>query len=247
MAEKKSSGSKTRVILRWTTGSLAVLLLGYAIFRGFTIRLPDRGGMLGQTARNLFYHVPMWFAMLAMGYTSVVYAIKYLNKGRLADDAAAKDAAGLTVFFGFLGLVTGSIWSRVTWGEGIRASDMDAWWAWDPKQTMAMICVLIYAGYFLLRRSFEEPVQRAKVSAVFNIFAAAAIYPLLYILPKSMDGLHPGARDGSFEDITMFALSTEFRSVFWPAVFGFVFLAAWMLDTRVRLSRAKIRMEELEV
>lgn len=244
---EKNTASPVKTVLRFLVAILAMGLLGYSIFRGFTITLPDRGGILGQTARNLFYHVPMWFGMLIMGYTSVVYAIKYLNKGRMKDDIAAREAANLTIFFGILGLVTGSIWSRVTWGEAIPASNFSAWWAWDPKQTMAMICVLIYFGYFLLRRSFDEEVQRAKISSVFNIFAAASIYPLLYVLPKAMDGLHPGSADGEYSDITMFDLSAEFYSVFWPAVFGFIFLAAWLLDVRVRIARAQYRKEELEL
>jgi heme exporter protein C len=246
MVEKTGSSSGAKPILRTVTAALAVLMLLYAVARGFTISLPDRGAILGQTARNLFFHVPMWFAMLVMAYTSVVYSIKFLRHGRLGDDVAARESANLTVLFGMLGLVTGSIWSRVTWGENIAASDTDAWWAWDPKQTMALVCVLIYLGYFLLRRSFEEETQRAKIAAVFNIFAAASIYPLLYIMPKAMEGLHPGAQDGDFKDITMFQLSGEFRGIFWPAVFGFILLAAWMLDLRVRMARAKIKLEEIE-
>ena len=170
---------------------LAIGLIGYAIIVGLSKVLPYQNANLGQTSRTIFYHVPMWFAMMAMAYTSVYHSIQFLRKMKPRHDILARESARLTVFFGLLGLITGSIWSRVTWGEALATSDPAAWWPWDPKQTCALICVLIYAGYFLLRVSFENVIQRAKVAAVLNIFAAASVYPLFYVVPKVLGGLHP--------------------------------------------------------
>lgn len=220
---------------------LAIGLVTYALVRGLLHTLPYQSPNLGQTSRNVFYHVPMWFAMMLMAYTSVVYSIQYLRKGDLRSDLKAREAGKLTVFFGVLGLLTGIVWSRVTWGEAMPDTDPSAWWPWDPKQTSALICVLIYAGLFLLRSSFDEPVQRAKISSVFNIFAAASIYPLFYVVPKALGGLHPNTGNQSS---ALGSMSPEFYGIFWPAVFGFICLAVALLDLKSRLAVVSHQIQE---
>jgi heme exporter protein C len=168
----------------------------------------------------------------------------YLRSGNLERDISARVASRLTVLFGTLGLITGSAWSRVTWGAGAASTDFAAWWVWDPKQVSALICVLLYGAYFLLRSSFEEPVQKARISAVYNIFATASIYPLFYILPRALDGLHPGAKG---EGSTIVDMSPEFYRVFWPAVLGFIMLAVWLLDLSSRIEKARHAINEMEV
>ena len=220
---------------------LGISLVTYALVRGMLHTLPYQSPNLGQTSRNVFYHVPMWFAMMIMAYTSVVYSIRYLRNGDLTADLKSREAGKLTVFFGVLGLLTGIVWSRVTWGEAMPDSDPAAWWPWDPKQTSALICVLIYLGLFLLRSSFDEPVQRAKVAAVFNIFAAASIYPLFYVVPKALGGLHPNT---GTQSSALGSMSPEFYVVFWPAVIGFICLAAALLDLKSRLAVAGHQIQE---
>ena len=43
---------------------LAVLIVGYTLIYGLLIDLPNDVGILDETIRNLFYHVPMWFGMM---------------------------------------------------------------------------------------------------------------------------------------------------------------------------------------
>lgn len=234
---------KRKTILRTLNMVLAFGLLSYALIAGMTKVLPYQNPNLDQTSRSIFYHVPMWFAMMAMGYTSVVYSIMFLRKGNLKADAKAREAGKLTVFFGVLGLLTGIVWSRVTWAEGLPDSDPAAWWPWDPKQVSALVVVLIYAGYFVLRRSFDEETQRAKIAAIFNIFAAASIYPLFYVVPKALGGLHPNTGDKGSALVDM---SPELYAVFWPGVIGMVCLAAWILDLRSRMAVAQLEIYDLE-
>lgn len=223
--------------------TLAIGLISYAIIFGLTKTLPYQSPNLGQTSRSIFYHVPMWFAMMIMGYTSVVYSIRYLRGQRMEMDLRAGESARIAVLFGMLGLLTGIVWSRVTWGEALPDTDPAAWWPWDPKQTSALICILIYAGYFVLRMSFDEPTQRAKVAAVYNIFAAASIYPLFYVLPKALGGLHPNTGEKGSALVDM---SPEFYSVFWPGVIGMVCLAVWIFDLRARVAVTHHELQELD-
>lgn len=57
---------------------LSVILMVYAFIAGFLIKVPHIGNLY-ESIRNLFFHVPMWFGMMALFIVSVVYAIKYLN------------------------------------------------------------------------------------------------------------------------------------------------------------------------
>lgn len=220
--------------------SLAVLLLGYALVAGLLIGVPDIGGNLRQTSRNLFYHVPMWFTMYAMMGVSLWQSVRVLRAGRadaaaLDADRIAAEAARLGIFFGCLGLVTGMTWARVTWGELLRDTDPTAYWSWDPKQTGALVAVLAYLAYFLLRGSVDGAGQRARLAAVYNVFAAAALVPLTLIIPRQLESLHPGAEGSPVFNSA--DIAPTYRLVFYPAILGFICLALWLLELRVRLRR----------
>ena len=231
---------------------LGLLLVAYAIYYGLTTSLPKMGG-LGQSSRNLFYHVPMWFSEVVIMTVSVWFSIKYLLQSdpegkvkgpSMHSDAKAVEAARIGVVLNILGLVTGIIWSRVSWGENIASSKLSAWWLWDPVQTCALIALLIYLGYFLLRSSFQEPAQRARISAVLNIFAYMALIPLFFIIPRMLEGLHPtadGNQTGLFDksDVT-----NHYRAVLYPAALGFILVSLWMWELRSRLAILFIRKEE---
>jgi len=212
----------------------AVLLLAYALLRGLTANLP-RVADLGHTSRNLFYHVPMWFSMYLMMVLSLVFSIKALRSRSANDDLWAQQFARIGVFFGVCGLLTGIVWSRVTWGFSLPANNMSAWWPWDPKQSMALVSILIYLAYFVLRSAVEDEQARMRLAAVYNIFAAASIAPLTYIVPRTLQSLHPGGQSAAplFDG----AIAAEYRLIFYPAVVGFMCLGLWLVELRVRTGR----------
>ncbi len=233
----------TKQILRTVNMVLAFGLITYAIIFGLSATLPYQGPTNGQTSRNVFFHVPMWFAMMVMGYTSVVYSIKYLRGMNPRHDVLARESAKLTILFGVLGLLTGIVWSRVTWGQELDSTDPVAWWPWEPKQTAALICVFVYLGYFLVRNSFTDFGQRAKVAGVFNIFAGASIYPLLYVIPKVLPGLHPNTGG---DESAIGTMSPGYYYIFWPAVIGFILTSVWLLDVRGRIAVVKHQINTLD-
>lgn len=223
---------------------LGVVLIGYALIAGLLKSLPDMGGNMAQTSRNVFYHVPMWFTMYLLMGISVVYSILFLLKGKDRFDVVARESARTGMVFGLFGLSTGIIWSRVTWRELIPSDSFAAWWSWDPKQTMVVVALMIYAAYFILRAGIEESSSRARISAVYNIFAAASLIPLTLILPRMLGGLHPGGDDGNpLENIR---LSNEFRVVFYPSVLGFMLLSIWILELRVRFTLYQQKFDDVE-
>ena len=192
--------------LRISYKILGVGLVLYAIIYGLTSTLPDLAP-LQQSSRNMFFHVPMWFAEVTLMAISLYHSVRLLRlldpdlervENPLIADAKAREAAAVGLLFNFLGLVTGIIWSRVSWAEDRPATEFSTWWIWDPIQVSALVTFLIYLAYFLLRASFAEPEGRAKVAAVYNIFAFAVLIPLFFIVPRYFEGLHPTDGKGSF-------------------------------------------------
>ena len=226
MLGKKSYYRIRNVILLWMT----LVIVG-----AFVLDIP-RIKILEHTARNLYFHVPMWFTLMAAALVSAFHSLRYLSTHARLSDIRAAAAARVGVLFGVLGLATGIVWSRFTWYLGA-----DIWWNFDPKQSMAAVQLLIYGGYFVLRSSMDDPEKRGRIAAVYNLFAFTTIPFLLYVLPRQMESLHPGA-DGNpaFSDIT----HPIMRLVFYPAALGFIGLF-WILYTqRVRAKWLAVRTRE---
>jgi len=211
------------IVAIWMTG---------VIICGFLIPIPEIP-ILKESARNLFLHVPMWFTMAVCFATGLVYSIKYLNNPKLENDRKAETATQIGLLFGICGLITGSIWARFTWGT---------WWTFaEPRMNLSALGMMIYVSYFVLRTAFDNPEKRAKIAAVFNVFAATTIPFLLYIIPRQLPSLHPGA-DGNpaFSEIT----APELRYIFYPAVVGFIALAVWLNDILNRYKIVKHKIEQ---
>ncbi len=229
---------------------LAVTLVLFALIVGLTAKVPELPN-LQQSARNIFYHVPMWFTVITLMSISVVESVRVLRlldpdnesqENPLTRDLRARESARLGVVFNILGLLTGIVWSRVAWAEDRPAAELSTWWAWDPIQVCALIALLIYAAYFLLRSSFSEPEQRAKIAAVYNIFAFAALIPLFFVIPRMYEGLHPTAGKGSFI-FDKSQISNEFRMVLYPGMLGFILLSVWAYQVRTKLELLQLRLE----
>ncbi|MBK8564338.1 MAG: cytochrome c biogenesis protein CcsA [Saprospiraceae bacterium] len=194
------------------------------------ITFPFRN-ILGETIRNTYYHVPMWMAMFIILIGAVVFSIKYLINPDADYDRKAMALTNVGLLLGILGLITGAIWAKNTWGK---------YWSWDVKQNMTAIALLIYSAYFVLRASFEDPEKKARISAVFNIFAFASIVPLIYIIPKLTDSLHPGA--GGNIAFGSQDLDNTMRMIFYPAIIGWALLGLWIGEVILRTARIRERI-----
>jgi len=209
---------------------LAIGLLIYTVIGGLLLSVP-RLPILNETIRVLHFHVPMWFGMIFLFTASFIQAIKHLKSGNMENDLISVQLAEVGIFFGILGLLTGMLWANFTWGSP---------WSGDPKQNSAAISMLIYLAYFVLRGSISDEQMRGRISAVYNIFAFAALIPLLFILPRLADSLHPG--NGGNPGFNTYDLDSRLRLVFYPAVMGWTLLGFWIATVKIRMSRIeKIR------
>ena len=206
---------------------LGVALVLYTIIAGFLVPVPELK-VIGQSIRNLFFHVCMWFSMMTIFGISLVYSIKYLSKFDIRHDVVASQAVNVGLLFGILGIITGMQWANFTWGTP---------WVNDPQLNGAAVSILAYFAYTVLRHSMDEDHKRAKVAAVYNIFAFVLLIIFVGILPKMAHGsLHPGA-GGS--PSTVATLDDTMRMVFYPAIVGWILLGTWILNIRVRYVKLK--------
>lgn len=213
---------------KWITmGLLIYVFIGGLLFT--TPRLP----ILNETIRVLHFHVPMWFGMLFLFLASIIHAIRYLVSGNKVFDLYSEQLAQVGIFYGILGMLTGMFWATFTWGEP---------WSSDPKQNASAIGLLIYLAYFVLRGSIQDEEQKARISAVYNIFAFAALIPLLFILPRLTDSLHPG--NGGNPGFNSYDLDSNLRKVFYPAVLGWTLLGFWIAAIKIRLNLIKEKSDD---
>jgi heme exporter protein C len=212
----------------------AVVLLVYVHTAGLLMDVP-RLNILNETVRALYFHVPMWFGMVLLYLYSVYYAIKYLRNPIHGYDVKSVEYANVGTTFGILGMITGMLWANYTWGSP---------WHGDPKQNGAAIALLVYLAYFVLRASLENEEQRARLSAVYNIFAFAAMVPLIFIIPRLTSSMHPGS--GGNPGFNAYDLDSRMRLVFYPAVIAWFLVGLWVTSLRVRVRNIQEKLTDLE-
>ena len=200
---------------------LGIILILYSIIAGLLIDVPDIMGNIGESIRNLFFHVVMWFAMMVMFGTSLVRSLRYLSTFEVKHDVIAIQSVNVGLFFGVLGIITG-----MEWLNG------------------AAISILAYFAYVVLRRSIDEENKRARISAVYNIFAFVMLIVFIGILPKLSSGsLHPGA--GGSES-TVNSLDSTMRLVFYPAIAGWIIIGFWLIGIRVKMAYIRQHLDNPE-
>ncbi|HUQ65625.1 MAG TPA: cytochrome c biogenesis protein CcsA [Flavitalea sp.] len=211
--------------MRWWK-ILTIALLLYTFIGGLMITVPDLGN-LQQTIRNAFFHIPMWLTQYVLLSISLVYSIKYLRNPTIKNDIYAFEFAKSGIVFGMLGLLTGMEWATYTWG---------ATWSNDPKQLGVAIALLIYLAYFVLRNSMTDIDKRARIAAVYNIFAFFIFVPMTLILPRMVESLHPGGKgvEGN-PGLNGDDLNTAMKYIIRPAYIGWILLGIWITTLSLRL------------
>jgi heme exporter protein C len=106
----------------------------------------------------------------------------------------------------------------------------------EPKLIGAAIALLIYGAYFVLRGSFTDIDKRARISAVYNIFAFAMLFPSIWIIPRLVGSLHPGSpgSDSGNPALDRRDMDAGMQMIFYPAVIGWTLLAVWMATLKIR-------------
>ena len=202
--------------------AIAAVLFAYNLHTIF-LRLPDEASQ-GAIYRIMYFHVPAAWVAFAGFFVALVASVLFLVRKGLRYDRLAVSVTEVGLAFAAVNLITGMIWGRIIWG---------IWWTWDWRLTSMLVCWLLYAGYLMLRRAVDEPTQRAKVSAVFSIFAFADV-PIVFFSIKWWRTQHPQPvvwGGGSMDPAMMSAL---FANVIPMLVLAIVLTALRMRQEEMR-------------
>lgn len=173
--------------------------------------------------------------MIPMMLVSLIYSIRFLRGGKFEYDQKAAVFAEVGMFFALLGLATGSVWAKFTWGT---------FWTNDPKLNGTAITLLIYTAYFVLRGSLNNGDQRGRIGAVYNVFAFVLMIVFIGILPRLTDTLHPG--QGGNPGFNQYDMDSRLRMIFYPAVLGWNLFATWVAQLSFRIRNAQNIQNDLQ-
>ena len=127
----------------WLVMHVSVIMISYAALLvgsllSLAVLFTDRGKSLELRSSSIG----------SGGYRQAQLATPQLQLSSVAMPAVEQldSLSYRTITVGFLllsvGLVSGAVWANEAWGS---------WWSWDPKETWALICWLVYAAYLHTR------------------------------------------------------------------------------------------------
>src|SRR5713226_8997109 len=112
----------------YALSGLAALLLARNLYMIF-MRLPDEAAQ-GAIYRIIYFHVPAALTAFLGYFIALVASALYLGTKNLRYDSVAASVTEVSLAFGAVNLVTGSLWARVIWG---------IWWTWDYRLTSTLV------------------------------------------------------------------------------------------------------------
>ncbi len=157
---------------------LAAAALGVGLWFALTAP-PDT--LQGVYSRLFYIHAPsLWLGFLAF-FVTAFGSIAWLIRKRPRWDRLASASVEIGVIFTGIGLLTGMIWGKAVWGTA---------WDWgDPRLATTAVMFFVYLGYVALRAAIDEPVIRARRSAILGAIAVVQV-PLVYFSVNLFRTLH---------------------------------------------------------
>jgi heme exporter protein C len=208
-------------VFDWFFG-LAVVLVAAAYLRA--IYFTPIEALQGPSQKIFYIHVPAAIAgYVAFGTLALMSLVHLWLRDERADRMAA--AAGeVAVLFFTVVLIAGSLWGKVIWG---------AWWVWELRITLTLLLWFLGMGYLIMRGAIEDPLMRARFSAVLGVLQALLIpfvHLSVYLVRDHMHPMPVVLQPGKPH------LSNEMLITWVFSVFAFIVLCLALMRARYRLS-----------
>lgn len=218
-----SNVAAIRCVPQWATWCLipGMASLGWLIFH-----VAPREVTMGESQRIVYLHVSVAWSGLAGCVLMGAAAGMYVLRRTPAWDQWSQASGEVGWLCTTLTLMTGSLWAHEAW---------NTWWTWEPRLTASLILWLVFAGYFLVRTSIDEPQRRARICAALAIVALADV-PLVIMATRWFRGIHPVAPE----------MDSRMRWVLLATVFAFSLFFAALIVLRYRLLRVESHIEAAE-
>jgi len=123
----------------------------------------------------MYIHVPAYLFSYVALFSGLILAIIRLfsRKSMFAYDEQMDTDISLAMIFMSVGLVTGAIWGQISWGN---------FWSWDPKETWALINIIVLSLYFHK--------NDRKAQSLIVILAALTVLFTYFGVTWLLSGLH---------------------------------------------------------
>jgi len=213
-------------------GLMAVTALLFVIEIYFVFLRAPIEARMGIVQKIFYFHVPSAYAFYIGAAACFAGSLAYLVRPTDFRDALAHAGAEAAVVFGAIVLTTGPLWGAKAWGT---------FWTWDPRLTTALLSVLIYASYLVLRAFAGDGDGERRFAAALGVLGAANL-PIIHYSVRKWGGQHPTVitgRGGGLQHPDMkIALVLGFLA--------FTLLAVLLLwaRTRVELGQSRLRRAE---
>ena len=207
-----------------------VTVLVIACIQIIFLRTPIEARM-GIVQKIFYFHVPSAYSMYLGATACFVGSIGYLIKPTDLWDGLGRAGAEVAVVFGSIMCSTGPLWAAKAWGY---------YWTWDPRLTTALLSVLVYISYLILRGFTGDGPGERRFAAALGVVGAANL-PIIHFAVQKWGGLHPtviSAKGGGLHPDMKTTLSLSFLT--------FTLLVIALLWARVRLEIAKSRLSRAE-
>ncbi len=167
-------------LLLFAATALFVLTI-HAVF----FRAPIEARM-GIVQKIFYFHVPSAYSMYLGAAACFVGSVGYLVKPSDLWDGLGRAGAEIACTFGFMVIVSGPLWAAKAWGY---------YWTWDPRLTTALLSVLVYVAYLVLRSFAGDGEGERKFAAALGIIGAANL-PIIHFSVQKWGGQHPAVITG---------------------------------------------------
>lgn len=209
------------IMERWQRGLgwLAALLLCTGTVWGLVYAPADY--QQGDSFRIIYVHVPTVIiaqsAYMALGVSGFILLVWRMKLADVALKAIVPFGMAMTA----LGLFSGAVWGRPTWGT---------WWEWtDARLVSTLILLFLYFGLYALREAIASAEAAGRACAVLAIVGLINI-PIIKYSVEWWTTLH----QGSTFSITKIRMPAE---MYWPLlvnVLGMYCLFGYVMIARMR-------------
>jgi heme exporter protein C len=216
-------GKGLRPLSLITAGSIALTLAAVLFWA------PD-DAYLGFLQKIFYVHVPLAILTLCGFVAAGLMAIAHLRTRDPRWDMRSYVAIHISLIFGVIVLITGSLWARGAWGH---------WWVWnDPTLVSFLLVMLLYATYQPLRFAIEDPERQARYASVFAITAGAFVPINFTIVRLAPAYVHPRTLSNISGN-----LPGRMQVVFYLALFAvtLLWITLWRFEMTAKHVAAQMR------
>jgi heme exporter protein C len=209
-------------------GLLAFIFITSGLYFGLYSSPEDQ--LQGHSVRIMYVHVPaVWTGMSAYGGMAVASLLAYIWRHPLSDELARALALPGAAFTA-LGLMTGSLWGKTSWGT---------FWQWDGRMTSTLILLFLFIGYIAIWAGIDDKRRAARVAGLVAMVGSINL-PIIKFSVDWWNTLHQTS------SVSMPNAPGLPGSILLPLLlmtFGYTFFLGWVVLNRVlcSIALAKIR------